>query len=76
MVLDAGKIAEFDSPETLISNPDSVFRAMVSNSRKRACSIYAVIPIDSSYSMFLGCLCGASYRWGGDQEIKSRYVYG
>lgn len=28
MVLDAGKIAEYDSPQTLLQNPESIFYGM------------------------------------------------
>lgn len=34
LVLDDGRIAEFDSPETLLKKEDSIFKSMVDKSRK------------------------------------------
>ena len=41
MVLDTGQIVEFASPNTLLSDKNGVFRAMVENSEERA-ELYAL----------------------------------
>lgn len=33
LVLDDGRIAEYDSPDVLLSKPDGIFRAMIDKSR-------------------------------------------